>query len=173
MRILLAIDSLDIAGIAVRHLRLFPWPAGSMVEVLCAVDTDDLSNVPELIGDLRERADELARHAAGKIGELGILSQATVLSGNPKDVIVEHAAETGADFILIGPHQEIGRRRFLLGGVAKAVLRAAPCSVEVLRAPAAEGGTARPAKVLLATDGSDCSLLAARSIASRHWPAGT
>jgi nucleotide-binding universal stress UspA family protein len=28
-------------------------------------------------------------------------------------------------------------------------------------------------KVLLATDGSDCSLLAAHSIASRPWPAGT
>ena len=125
--------------------------------------TGDLGNVPNLIGGLMERADELARYAAGKIGELGILSQATVLSGNPKDAIVDHAVATGADVILIGPHQEIGRRRFLLGSVAKAVLRAAHCSVEVLRAPASEGDVTRPARVLLATDGSDCSLLAARS----------
>ena len=51
--------------------------------------------------------------------------------------------------------------------------RAAPCSVEVLRTPAVAGDTSRPLKVLLATDGSDCSLLAARSIASRPWPART
>ncbi len=173
MRILLAIDSLDGAGIATQHLRSFPWPTGSMVEVLCVVDTGDLGNVPNLIGDLTERAEELAQHAAGKVGELGILSRATVLTGNPKDVIVDHAVETGADFIVIEPHQEIGRRRFLLGGVAKAVLRAAHCSVEVLRALAVEGDAARPARVLLATDGSDCSLLAARSILNRQWPAGT
>jgi nucleotide-binding universal stress UspA family protein len=173
MKILLAVDSLDNADVAVQHFRLRPWPVGSTVEVLCVIDKVNFSNVPQLIEGLTERAEELAHYTAGKIEELGISSRATVLSGHPKDVIVDHAAATGADFILIGAHEEIGRRRFLLGGVAKAVLRAAPCSVEVLRAPAIEGGTPRPPKVLLATDGSDCSLLAARSIASRPWPAGT
>src|SRR5579864_5235397 len=72
------------------------------------------------------------------------------LSGNPKDVIVDHAAESAADFIFIGAHEEVGKRRFLLGSVAKAVLRAAPCSVEVLRAPATHCGVPRPPRVLLA-----------------------
>jgi nucleotide-binding universal stress UspA family protein len=140
---------------------------------LCVIDEADLGNVPQLIEDVTERTEEMALYAAGKIGKLGISTLVTVLSGNPKEAIVDHAAATGADFILIGVHQEIGRRRFLLGSVAKAVLRAAPCSVELLRAPAGEGGTPRPLRVLLATDGSDCSLLAAHSIASRPWPAGT
>jgi len=177
MRILLAVDSLDVAGVALQQLGMRSWPAGSTVEVLCVVDEADFANVPQLIEDIRESAESLARYTAGKIGDLGIVSRATVLSGNPKDVIVDHAAETGAEFLLIGPHQEIGRRRFLLGSVAKAVLRAAPCSVEVFRASTVFEGdpkvVARPSKLLLATDGSDCSLLAARSIASRPWPAGT
>jgi len=172
MRILLAVDSLDVADIAVQHLRLRPWPANSTVEVLCVVDKVDLSCVPQLVEDLTERAEELAHDTARKIGELGIASAATVLSGNPKDVIVDHAAATGADIILVGAHEEIGKRRFLLGSVAKSVLRAAPCSVEVLRAPVVVGGN-RPPRVLLATDGSECSSLAAQSIASRPWPAGT
>jgi nucleotide-binding universal stress UspA family protein len=177
MRILLAVDSLDVAGVAVQQLGLRPWPTGSTVEVLCVVDEGDFANVPQLVEDIRESAESLAQYTAGKIGELGISSRATVLSGNPKDVIVEHAAETGAEFLFIGPHKEIGRRQFLLGSVAKAVLRAAPCSVEVFRGAATlerdPRGATRPSKLLLATDGSDCSLLAARSIASRPWPAGT
>jgi nucleotide-binding universal stress UspA family protein len=173
MRILLAINSLDLADIAVQHFRLRPWPTASTIEVLCVVDKVDLSDVPRLVEDITARAEELAHSTAAKIAELGISSLATVLSGNPKDVIVDHAAEMRSDFILIGAHEEVGRRRFLLGSVAKAVLRTAPCSVEVLRAPPGEAGTRRPPRVLLATDGSDCSLLAARSIASRPWPAGT
>jgi nucleotide-binding universal stress UspA family protein len=173
MTILLAVDSMDVADIAVQHFRRRPWPAGSMVEVLCVIDQIDLSNVPQLIEDLTERAVELAHYTAEKIGELGIRSLAMVLSGNPKNVIVDHAVEIGADFILMGAHEEIGKRRFLLGSVAKAVLRAAPCSVEVLRAPAIQGGVPRPPRVLLSTDGSECSLLAAHSIARRPWPAGT
>ena len=173
MRILVAVDSLDVADLALQHFRLRPWPAGSTVEVLCVVDTADLSNVPQLIEDLTEHGEELAHYTARKIEELGIPALGMVLSGHPKHVIVDHAEEIGADLILIGSHEQMERRRFLLGRVAKAVLRAAPCSIEVLRAPVEPWKTLRPLKVLLATDGSDCSLLAARSIANRPWPAGT
>ena len=173
MRILLAVDSLDVAEVALQHFRRRPWPTGSTVEVLCVIDKADLGNVPQLIEDLTERTEEMAHYAAEKIEELGIPTLVTVLSGNPKDVIVDHAAETYADFILMAAHEEIGRRRFILGSVAKAVLRTAHCSVELLRASPVQGGAPRPLKVLLATDGSDCSLLAAHSIASRPWPAGT
>ena len=101
MRILLAVDSMDVADIAVQHFRRHPWPAGSTVEVLCVIDKTDLSNVPQLLEDLAERAVELGHYTAAKIGELGISSLAMVLSGNPKDVIVDHAAETGADRVIL------------------------------------------------------------------------
>lgn len=173
MRILLAIDSLDVVETALRHFRTRSWPAGTTAEVLCVIDTADLDNVPQFVEDLTERAHETADCAANKIRALGMQSISTVLSGDPKDVIVDHAAATSAVFIMIGSHEEINRRRFLLGGVAKTVLRSAHCSVEVLRAPPGRDEVARPPKILLATDGSDGSLLAARSIANRPWPTGT
>jgi hypothetical protein len=49
------------------------------------------------------------------------------------------------------------------------VVRFAPCSVEVVRAEAGAGAM----KILLATDGSQYSEVAARSVAGRPWPLGT
>src|SRR5262249_32524665 len=163
--------SKDVADIAVEHFRVRPWPEGSTVEALCVVDQAGLAGMTRFAEDLTKSAEELVQYTAGRLQELEVSARSIVLSGNPKDVIVDHAAKTGADFILIGAHEEIGRRRFLLGSVAKAVLRLAPCSVEVLRAPA-KGEISRTPRVMLATDGSDCSLAAAQSIADRPWPAG-
>lgn len=173
MRILLAVDSFDVVENAVQRFRLHSWPAGVTVEILCVVDKAELASVPRLVESVTARAEELAHCAAEQIRKLGIPSWGTILTGNPKEVIVNHGSETGADFILIGAHEEIGKRRFLLGSVAKAVLRGAHCSVKVLRAPALEKQASRPQQILLATDGSASALLAAKSIASRSWPAGT
>lgn len=63
----------------------------------------------------------------------------------------------------------------MLGSVAKRVVRDAPCSVEVVRAVRDE----RPfvanghLKILLAMDGSEHSVEAARSVAEQPWPEGT
>jgi len=78
-----------------------------------------------------------------------------------------------ADFVVIGSHGSTGITRFLLGSVARAVVRFSPCSVEVVRARMREDDGRRGMKVLLATDGSDCSLKVACSIAGRSWPTGT
>ena len=56
------------------------------------------------------------------------------------------------------------------GSVAKAVVRNAPCSVEIVRR--AEHADREP-KLLAAVDGSVFSQSAARALASRPWPAGS
>ncbi len=82
---------------------------------------------------------------------------------------MNEAAESHADFIVLGAHSTHGVMQFLLGGVARAVARLAPCSVEIVRrSPGPE-----PLKILLATDGSECSKAAARSVAERPWAEGT
>ena len=84
-------------------------------------------------------------------------------------MIVNEAADSRADFIVLGAHSTHGVMQFLLGGVARAVARLAPCSVEIVRrSPGPE-----PLKILLASDGSECSKAAARSVAERPWAAGT
>lgn len=86
---------------------------------------------------------------------------------------MERACETNTDLVMIGTHEAVGRTRFLLGSVAKIIVRLAPCSVELVRCSADEEAGFQPLKVLLATDGSDFSAVAVRSIAARPWPAGT
>jgi nucleotide-binding universal stress UspA family protein len=167
MQILLAVDSIEINDLAVRQFRERPWPAGSTVEALCVVDPS--YDVPHVM----ERAQDLANDAAARIRECGLAASALALAGDPKHTIVERASRTNVDFVMLGSHEIIGRRRFLLGSVAKSVLRTAPCSVEIVRPGADAAPGSRPLKVLLAVDDSECSQAATRSIASRPWPAGT
>ena len=55
--------------------------------------------------------------------------------GDARDVIDRIAEAIGADLIVIGTHGRRGVRRMLLGSVAEAVVRSAPCPVLTIRAP--------------------------------------
>jgi nucleotide-binding universal stress UspA family protein len=89
-------------------------------------------------------------------------------------VISTYASEWGADLILTGSHGHSAIGRFLLGSVAQGILRTAACSVEIVRYPlSGPAPSSHPMKILLATDGSECSLAAARLVASRPWPHAT
>jgi nucleotide-binding universal stress UspA family protein len=96
------------------------------------------------VGALRDRmvADaelELSR-LAWSIADLGITSQ--VLLGPPALTIVESAAETHADLIVMGTHGRSGISHLLLGSVAERVIRLAPCPVLTVRdVPATEDST--------------------------------
>jgi hypothetical protein len=127
-----------------------------------------------MIEDARSEATELVNSAAEQLLHAGHKALAEVRMGFPRKVISECAKELQADLIMVGSHGHSAIGRFLLGSVAQAVLRIAPCPVEIVRFPA--GGAApssHPMKVLLATDGSECSLAAAISVAARPWPGGT
>ena len=165
MKILLAVDSSPASEVAVQQIAARPWPANTAIEVLHVVEPPLLWTAPEIIDEpSHERAMELVQRVAERLHGVPV-----VLSGDPKSVIVDRAKETGADFVVVGPHGTRGLTRFLLGSVAQAVVRSAPCSVEVARGAPSQGAI----KVLLATDGSEFSLAAARSVAARPWPAGT
>jgi nucleotide-binding universal stress UspA family protein len=66
-------------------------------------------------------------------------------------------------------------RSLMLGSVAKSVARTAPCSVEVVRAVQDDLSVVGNGhmKIILATDGSEQSVVAARAVAERPWPEGT
>jgi nucleotide-binding universal stress UspA family protein len=75
-----------------------------------------------------------------------------LLQGQPAEVVTDLAAGEHADLIAIGTHGRKGVRRLVLGSVAAAVVRHAPCSVLVVRAAeAAADGKPEP---LPAADGS-------------------
>jgi universal stress protein A len=55
--------------------------------------------------------------------------------GSPAETIVRIAREEGADLIVMGTHGRTGMSRMLMGSVAEAVVRKAPCPVLTLRQP--------------------------------------
>jgi nucleotide-binding universal stress UspA family protein len=58
-----------------------------------------------------------------------------VMAGTPADAILSAAARDGADLIVMGTHGRTGLSRLLLGSVAEAVFRRAPCPVLTIRTP--------------------------------------
>jgi nucleotide-binding universal stress UspA family protein len=62
-----------------------------------------------------------------------------LVSGSPAETIVELAAAEDVDLIVMGTHGRTGLRRLLMGSVAEAVIREAPCPVLVYRAPLKKG----------------------------------
>jgi len=169
MKILLAVDSSAASEIAAKEAAARPWPKDTTIEILSVANTTGTWNTPEFEGSLIQLAEESIRTATGILQSAGIESTSLIKQGDPRDAVVDYASDTGVDLIIVGSHDESDVMRFLLGSVARAVVRHAPCSVEVVRPRKGTGAR----KVLLATDGSECSEAAARSIAMRPWPAGT
>ena len=111
----------------------------------------------------------LALEATEELKGQGLEASGLSLQGDPKRVILDRAQETKPDFVFVGSQGGSELARFILGNVSSAVVRHAPCSVEIVRAHKLPGVH----KILLATDGSEFSERAGRSIAERPWPAGT
>jgi nucleotide-binding universal stress UspA family protein len=106
------------------------------------------------IEDARQLAERLDRmHARGLAAEL------VGRTGPAGEVVAQVATERHADLIVIGTHGRTGISRFLLGSVAAAILRHAPCDVLVCRGADGSGAFARP---LAATDFSPTALRALR-----------
>ena len=173
MKILLAVEPPEQSDAAINAVAQRPWPPNTIVEVLSVVEPSHVLDVTSLVEGLQEAAESTARSAADQLRSSGLNATARVLCGDAKAAIVDHARELGADFVVVGSRGTTGLARFLLGSVAAAVARFAPCSVEIVRAAPPDEPRRTAMKILLATDGSDCSQLAARSIVERPWPAGT
>jgi nucleotide-binding universal stress UspA family protein len=168
MKILLAIDHSAASQTAINEVAVRPWPAGTSVEVISVVDSVAPWITSEVIEEVARRAKDLVQRAADRLASCGLNATSDVFSGDPKIAILDRAGELRADLLVAGPHGAGDLARFLLGSVAKAIARLAPCSVELVRhrSPASM-------KLLLATDASECSLAAVRSVATRPWPEGT
>jgi nucleotide-binding universal stress UspA family protein len=53
--------------------------------------------------------------------------------GDPREVVDQIAKRIGADLIVMGTHGRRGVKRVLLGSVAEAIVRTAPCPVLTIR----------------------------------------
>jgi nucleotide-binding universal stress UspA family protein len=174
MRVLLAIDPSSGSQRVVNEAAARPWPTGTAICVLSVVDMGRWENLPALIEDAKHAARVLVEAAAEKLDRPGLEVFSDIQSGYPKKAIPEFAREWKADLVMVGSRGLGAVSRFFLGSVAQAVLRSAPCSVEIVRSGSADSPASSHAmKILLATDGSECSEMAVQSVANRPWPAGS
>lgn len=75
----------------------------------------------------------------------GLSVTSEVLSGLPARQVVAYAEREGVDLIVLGTHGRTGISHALLGSVAEAVVRRAPCRVLVVPARVAEPALTPPA----------------------------
>src|SRR4029077_1613910 len=151
MKILLATDGSEGSQAAVKSLASRPWPSGSGVRIISAVQllvpenqmsAASLSSVypasllEDVMNEARGRAQEAVANARKGLLASGLkLSQSeTMPIGDPPVTILNQATEWGADLIVLGSHGWRGIDRVLMGSVSESVALHAHCSVEVIRA---------------------------------------
>ena len=174
MRVLLAIDPSSGAQHVVNEAAARPWPTGTTICVLTVVDVGRGKELPAVNEDASRAAQTLVETAKEKLDHPGREVFSDVQLGSPKKTILDFTQEWKADLVMVGSRGLGTLSRFFLGSVAQAVLRSAPCSVEIVRPASRESpASSRAMKILLATDGSECSQMATGSVANRPWPAGS
>jgi len=146
MKILLATDGSDYSKAAVNSVAERPWPKGSEVRIVSAMETQFApateawvlpgSYYTELERVARERAaaaikDAAERIESGKASGLEITTK--IIGGSAREVILDEAERWDADLIVLGSHGYSAWQRFMLGSVSHAVATHAHCSVEIVR----------------------------------------
>jgi nucleotide-binding universal stress UspA family protein len=175
MRVLVALDASPQCGEIVAELASRPWPSGTSFLLLHVLDPFPFTKAPLSLQRARDAAETQLKEAGRKLRTGGWAMEEDVALGRARQKIAEIAASWKADLVVVGSNESGALTRLLLGSTARAVLRHAPCAVEVVR-PRADGehvGVDKGMKILVATDGSEYSLGALRSVASRPWPAGS
>ena len=123
-KVFLATDGSETSMAAAEAIAARPWPGGSEFKIVTVEE-------PWLI---RPTSTTLSVNRAEEVlASAGLKATGAVLSGNPKDVILEEAKNWNADLIVVGSHGRRGFKRFLLGSVSEAVAMNAHCSVVVVR----------------------------------------
>src|SRR5262249_27910918 len=112
---------------------------------------------------------------AKPLKQAGLQVRAEVREGSPRRMISCFAKNWNADLIMVGAHEHSPLAHLCLGSVAPGIMRHAPCSVEIVRTRHKNEAMPRirELKILVATDGSEFSVAALRSVAARPWPEGS
>jgi nucleotide-binding universal stress UspA family protein len=175
MKILLALDATPPCRFIVEEAAARPWPSDSTFFLLHVLDPFPFVKAPISL----KRAQETTRAELEKLAETltaaGWKAEFDVVLGHPRRDITKTAASWKADLVMTGSNDLSVLTRLFVGSTARAVLRDSSCSVEIVRPLASEQEVPdrRISKIVVATDGSDCSVAALCFVATRPWPKGT
>ena len=158
MRILLATDGSEQAGVACDLAGSMAWPQGSIVRVVAVVERPvGVIPSPWLApgpGNLHELHQQLVQSVTGALEATeadlrrhGLDVETIVREGRAASGIVDEAHSFGADLVIIGSRGHGPISTLLLGSTSAEVVDHAPCPVLVARRPTL-------GDVLVADDGS-------------------
>lgn len=107
---------------------------------LLVIQYDPWFSLPADQQPLRDAAEARLQRFLDEQRPHGVPLSTAVRIGNPAEEIIKEAAEWKAELVVVGTHGRSGLPRLLLGSVAEAVLRDAPCNTLVIpSAPALRG----------------------------------
>jgi nucleotide-binding universal stress UspA family protein len=145
MKILIGVDDSPHAEAAVEYVRSATWPKDTKVIVVSAVMPQvgvySEVYVPAPVELERVLEDRIA-HAQGLVSNIesrlrdrGLTTEARVLTGDPRETLLETATRERVDLIVVGSHGRSGIAKLLLGSVASHIVTHSPCSVMVVKKP--------------------------------------
>lgn len=145
--ILVATDFSECAEEALAYAVGLAAPLDATVHLLHAVTIPTLG-IPEMgmayatmsIERVTQDAQDALDKLAAKYRGAASLAPPRLEVGDARDVIDRVAETIGADLIVMGTHGRRGVKRVLLGSIAEAVVRTAPCPVLTVRPRQATGG---------------------------------
>ena len=134
----------DVSGLFAPSRFAPAWGAGvSSGTVVQPAATADVQHPGQSCEELARRLELEAESVVRRVAELlrdkhELTLETTVRTGDARDVIVDEASTWRADLVVVGSQGRTKLQRWLVGSVAEAVVRHAPCSVQVARARSTE-----------------------------------
>jgi nucleotide-binding universal stress UspA family protein len=152
-------------------------PAPSMDEI---VEKAEEVNVPVDLQRLYSRTAAAVQEAQDTVQRAGDRLKtnfpgwqvyAKAETGSPAWELILSAGQLKPDLIVMGSQGRSALGRFVLGSISQKVLTEAACSVRIARGRVEEPDA--PVRIVVGIDGSEGSMEAVRSVASRRWPVGS
>jgi nucleotide-binding universal stress UspA family protein len=147
MRILLAVDNSAFSEAATQAVLRQAKPEDTEVRVLSVIelatelsaggDAGYYAKIDAAFQEETDRSEALVAKTAELLRSKGFKVTSSAEGGDPRYRIIDVAAEWHADLIVLGSHGRTGLNRFLMGSVSEAIVRHAPCSVEIVRSASA------------------------------------
>ena len=143
MKILLAIDDSKFSEAAIESVIRQATPQETEVRLLHVIEPIPIypdgqawgygPEASQVLEEQRKEAEGLVARAGQTLREKNFNVMTAIEEGNPKEVIIDSAAEWHADLIVVGSHGRHGLDRFFMGSVSEAVARHTTCSVQIVR----------------------------------------
>lgn len=175
MKVLIALDATQQCGGIVNEIAVRPWPENTSFLLLHVFDPFAFAKAPISLQRAKNAAESQLKETGKALCSRGWSVDQKIILGRARHEVAEAASSWKADLLVVGSSGAGALTRLFLGSTARSALRHARCSVEVVRPREQNAGAVmdQGMKVLVATDGSEFSLAAIKSVAGRPWPQGS